>query len=145
MELDNNCFGTNTIKAFAESLLVNESLVHLSLDSNPLTGPDGTDVDGIVEFSKTLAVNKTLKFLNLWGTHLGIAGGQAIAEGLEANDTILFCDISHNSIHSDDAMRIAAKLDQNLSNYEMSERQRRDDVLTEEEKQKIVQAGIDVR
>lgn len=146
MELDNNYFGPSTAKAFAESLVINTSLVHLSLDSNALTRGGGAEADfsGVIEFSKAIAINTTLKFLNLWGTNLGIQGGIAMADGLELNDTILLCDVGHNSIHTDEAMRIAMKLDANLAAFELYERRRRDELLSEEEKQRIVQAAIDV-
>ena len=147
MELDNNEFGPNCARAFAESLAMNTSLIYLSLDSNPLvrTVEDKADVSGLEEFAKALTLNSTLKFLNLWRTNLGLLGGEAIANGLDGNTTILSCDVGHNAIHTLTAMRIASRLDENLAAYEANERARESDLLTEEQRQQMIQVAIDVR
>jgi hypothetical protein len=145
MELDNNLFGIFTAKAFAESLLINTSLVTLSLDSNPLTGSlDAPDISGIIEFSTTLAQNKTLKFLNLWRTNLGIGGGEALALQLEMNETILFCDVGHNNIHTQEAIAIATILERNLAAYEANERCRRKELLEDSKKETAIQNAAEV-
>ena len=109
LELDNNQLGPNTCQAFSESLKVNNSLVYLSLDSNPLTA-GGTNYTGFIELVKSLRFNSTLKSLNLWRVGAGCQGGQALAGSIRANQTLLFCDISHNSIDMVDVKKIADQL-----------------------------------
>ena len=146
MEVDNNLFGLNTAKAFAESLMINTSLAHLSLDSNPIFDSSNDEgSSGITAFAETLTVNKTIKFLNLWRTGINRRGGEILAEKLELNDNILFCEVSHNGIHMREAIAIAAKLDRNLAAYEMHERNRREILLTETMQQEKEQNAIDVR
>ena len=145
MEVDNNFFGLNAAKAFAESLLINTSLVHLSVDSNPIFDPSNDEgYSGISAFAETLAVNKTLKFLNLWRTSLDRRGGEVLAEKLELNDTILLCEVSQNCIHMKEAMAIAAKLDRNLAAFEASERERREALRMETLEREKEQGAIDV-
>lgn len=134
LELDNNLFGPNTCLAFSEALKVNKSLVYLSLDSNPLTS-GGTNYNGFIEFVKSLRYNSTLKSLNLWRVGAGSQGGQALASSIRANHTLLFCDISHNSIDMIDVKKIADQLDMNLGSYASNERSRRNDEAKETERE----------
>jgi hypothetical protein len=136
LELDNNNLGPQTCAAFAEALRVNTALVHLSLDSNPLTR-NGEDYSGFVQMAKALPANSTLQSLNLWRVGAGVTGGQALAEGIRGNKTLLFCDISHNHIDMLDMRRIAERLDVNLNTFATHERNRRKHAAREEEQAKL--------
>jgi hypothetical protein len=140
LELDNNQLGPNTCQAFSEALKVNKSLVYLSLDSNPLTS-GGTSYAGFIELVKSLRFNSTLKSLNLWRVGAGSQGGQAMAGSIRTNHTLLFCDISHNSIDMVDVKKIADQLDMNLGSYASDERTRRNDEAVEEKRQTKLQAS----
>jgi hypothetical protein len=136
LELDNNNLGPQTCAAFSEALRVNTALVHLSLDSNPLT-KNGEDYSGFIQMAKALPANSTLKSLNLWRVGAGVTGGQVLAEGIRANKTLLFCDISHNNIDMLDMRRIAERLDMNLNAFATHERSRRKHAVHEEERAKL--------
>lgn len=133
LELDNNQLGPNTCHAFSEAFKVNTSLVYLSLDSNPLTNK-GTNYSGFIEFVKSLRHNSTLKSLNLWRVGAGSQGGQALASAIRSNQSLLFCDISHNSIDAVDVKKIADQLDMNLASYASGERSRRKEEELEAER-----------
>lgn len=143
LELDNNQLGPATCQAFSEALKVNKSLVYLSLDSNPLTS-GGTNYSGFIEFVKSLRFNSTLKSLNLWRVGAGSQGGQALVGSIRANQTLLFCDVSHNSIDMVDVKKISDQLDMNLGSYASSERTRRSDEAVEEERQAKLRAQEEV-
>jgi hypothetical protein len=133
LELDNNLLGPSTCSAFAEALKVNTSLVYLSLDSNPLTNR-GAEFGGFVEFVRSLRFNATLKSLNLWRVGAGDKGGEELAKSIRTNHTLLFCDVSHNSINAIDIKKIADQLDMNLASYASNERSRRNNETLEEER-----------
>ena len=161
MELDNNKLGPKTCQAFGESLRVNTSLIYLSLDSNPLTIDSNpsrhahatskdnsnsnnnapketihTGYAGFMYFADSLRYNKTLKSLNLWRTGIGAQCGATLANCLEDNDTLLFCDVGYCGMELIDVKRIADKKDQNLANYESKERNARMDAAAQLEKEK---------
>lgn len=133
IELDNNSLGVKTCIAFGESLRVNDSLVYLSLDSNPLcTGNNGPDDhSGIQALSDSLAENKTLTSLNLWRTQISAKGGVVLANAMQSNSTILFCEVGHNLIALSEVKRIADRLDSNMADFEAFERRRRRSLVTE--------------
>lgn len=139
LELDNNNLGPSSAHAFAEALRVNTSLVYLSLDSNPLTA-HGSNYTGFVDLTKSLRQNSTLKSLNLWRVGAGTQGGAALANSIRANQTLLFCDVSHNSIDMADVKRIADQLDMNLAAYAAGERSRRNSETMEAVKAQKIQA-----
>ena len=122
MELDNNQLSSATCKAFGEALLVNSSLVSLSLDSNPLLE---TGNSGFASFADALRTNTTIVSLNLWRCGLDASNGNLLANCLEENETILFCDVGHNTIDMSEQRRISEKLDSNVHAFELRERSRR--------------------
>ena len=136
MELDNNEFSHKTLAAFGESLRVNNSLVYLSVDSNPLFTND--DTKGSRSFAEALRLNTTLTSLNLWRTGMKPADGELLASALDHNSVLLFVDISHNGVKMREMKRIADKLDRNMAAYEASERVRREESMTDEQKQKKI-------
>ena len=137
IELDNNKLGPKTCQAFGESLKLNSSLVYLSLDSNPIAGLS-EDSSGIKAIAEALRVNKTLTSINLWRTGIPAAAGLALANAVDENSTLLFCDVGHNSIELCDVKRIADKLDVNLAAYEADERVRRQNALSDEDRQRRI-------
>lgn len=144
LELDNNRLGPNTCYAFSEALKVNSVLVYLSLDSNPLT-LGGSNHAGLIELTKSLRVNTTLKSLNLFRVGAGSVGGASLASNIRANQTLLFCDVAHNSIDMADVKRIADQLDMNLASYGSGERMRRNNEAVEVAKEAKIQAKQEVK
>ena len=70
IELDNNKLSVKSCQAFGESLQCNDSLVYLSLDSNPLLNAENPhDLAGIRALTDALRINRTLTSLNLWRTN----------------------------------------------------------------------------
>jgi hypothetical protein len=132
VELDNNNLGPKSCIAFGESLQTNKTLVYLSLDSNPIC--KGDDTAGMRAITDALKVNRTLTSLNFWRAGIDSVSGGVLANGIEENSTLLFCDIGHNNIDQSNIKRITDKLDANMAAYEASERVRRTNVLTLAEK-----------
>lgn len=139
IELDNNKLGPKSCQAFGESLMTNTSLIYLSLDSNPIV--TSSETAGLKALAEAIKVNTTLTSLNLWRTGITVECGHMLANGVELNDTLLFCDIGHNEISMNEVKRIATKLDENLTDFEQKERVRRNDAATEEERQKKKKAA----
>jgi len=133
IELDNNALGPKTCQAFGDSLTKNNSLVYLSLDSNPLSSE--SDHSGIKYISDAIKVNKSLTSLNLWRTGISAIAGGILASAIEQNTTLLFCDIGQNNIQMSDVKRIVDQLDANLRAFEAYERKKRQNLLTEAEKE----------
>ena len=142
LELDNNNLGPKTCAALGESLLINTSLSYLSLDSNPLVTE--FDINGFRSLVESLKTNTTLTSLNLWRTGINEFTGKIIADALETNETMLLCDVGHNSIEIGDLQRIINILDRNLADYEKSERLRRHSEAVEDENRRKLQEIKDV-
>lgn len=142
LELDNNLLGSKACQAFGESLRINTSLEYLSLDSNPLCA---SDVQGFKSLAEIIRYNNTLVSLNLWRTGITAALGRELANALDANDTILYLDIGHNGVEMIDVKRIADKLDQNMSNYEIAERRRREESYQREQAESIRRKDQDAK
>ena len=64
LELEGNCLGLQTAKAFALALKKNNTLRYLDLESNSLTH-ETEENSGVEEMIKALAENKSLLSLNL--------------------------------------------------------------------------------
>lgn len=140
LELCNNDFGARTCAAFGESLKINNSLVYLSLDSNPLVDDSNQgDVSGIKAMADALRTNKTLTSLNLWRTRIPQQGGTELANAIEQNDTLLFCELGKNGINISESKRVADKLDLNLGAFETAERVRRVESASEAQRAQQLQ------
>ncbi|KAJ1436127.1 leucine rich repeat protein [Ochromonadaceae sp. CCMP2298] len=140
IELDNNKLGARTCAAFGDSLVHNSSLSYLSLDSNEIS--TFQDQSGIKALADAIRVNRSLTSLNLWRTSITAAGGELLANGIEENSTLLFCDVGHNMMEMGDVKRVVERLDGNLEAYEQAERQRRQDSVMAATKQKALDAVI---
>ena len=114
LELDENELGPRTVTAFGDSLSVNKTLVLLSLESNPHIG---SVTSGIAALSRMLGSNTTLNSLSLWRCGLTPDCGAELAQGLLANDTLVFLDLNggNNNILMGDKRRIVDKLEANLA------------------------------
>ena len=145
IELDNNNLGSKSLLAFGESLKTNTSLMYLSLDSNPVFSANNDDVRGVRALSDALKSNKTLTSLNLWRTGVKAQDGEMLASALDYNKTILFLDIGHNNVQMKEMKKIADKLDVNLAAFEAYERVRREEALTDAEREKKIKDKKDVR
>jgi hypothetical protein len=132
IELDNNKLGPKTASTFGECLQINTTLTSLSLDSNPLCTIH--DSSGIKGLANALSTNNSLVSLNLWRTGITAEVGSILASAIESNNKILFCDVGHNMINMCDIKKITDKLDDNVAQFEVRERLRRANILTEEEK-----------
>jgi len=139
IELDNNKLGSKSLLAFGESMKANTSLLYLSLDSNPIFSSTNDDIKGAQALSEALKVNKTLTSLNLWRTGMKATDGELLADALGHNKSILFLDIGHNNVQMREMKKIADKLDVNLGIFEKGERVRREEALTDAEKDKRIQ------
>lgn len=135
IELDNNFLGTKSCQAFGEALLVNTSLVYLSLDSNPIISAD-SDYQGFKMLCESLRTNKTLTSLNLWRCGIDSDAGSILASEIANNDSILFCDIGHNEMDAYHVKAVIDKLDENLAAFEVRERQRRADQAAHDKEKK---------
>jgi hypothetical protein len=113
--------------------------VYLSLDSNPICG-DNDDNSGLKTLCDAIKTNKTVTSINLWRTGINAIGGELLANAIEQNNTLLFCDIGHTDIEMSDVKRIVDKLDHNLRQYEFNQRDSRANSVTEEEKQRKILA-----
>lgn len=134
IELDNNKLGAGSASAFGECLQLNNTLINLSLDSNPIcTIHDSSGVKGL---SDALRSNTSIVSLNLWRTGITADVGAILASAIERNATLLFCDVGQNMINMCDVKRITDKLDANVAEFEVRERSRRANILSEEERQK---------
>jgi Ran GTPase-activating protein (RanGAP) involved in mRNA processing and transport len=142
MELDNNLMGSRTLHAFGESLKVNTTLVYLSLDSNPLFTYD--DSKGAKQFFDAFKTNKTLTALNLWRTGMKVHDGDLLAQALHLNRTLLILDIGHNGVKMKEMKKIADKIDRNLADFEVAERMRREEALTEDQKMQKIRDAEEV-
>jgi hypothetical protein len=97
---------------------------------------------GFVAMAESLPHNHTLKSLNIWRVGAGSHGGSMLAKSMVLNESILFCDISHNNMDMKDVVKIAAHLDSNLAAFEQDERDRR---LSAASEQKVEQEMEDKR
>jgi hypothetical protein len=72
-----------------DGLKGNTHLRALSLERNPLTGEDGTDMAGVSALAAALAANTTLVSLSLFDCGLGVTGGRILADGVVRNTTLV--------------------------------------------------------
>ena len=115
LELDENFLGPRACNAFADALPANKTLTLLSLESNPLT-KNGADNSGISALARSLGSNATLTSLSLWRGGILPDAGHELAQGLLANDTLVFLDVGGaNNIAGADKRRIADKLEANMA------------------------------
>ncbi|KAG8011439.1 T-complex-associated testis-expressed protein 1 [Nibea albiflora] len=74
-------------EALGKALLDNNTLLHLHLGANEVTGPTA------IALSKVLFQNNTLRSINLSCNNLGVLGGKALEEAMSRNTSVTECDI----------------------------------------------------
>lgn len=108
IDLGCNSFGPNTCKTLGDSLTTNNVLVHVNLESNPLTAKN--DLSGVEAIAKMLKQNKSLTYFSLWRCGIGIEGGKMISDAVVSNDSLTCFELGYNTWESIDICRITAKL-----------------------------------
>ncbi|KAL0582529.1 hypothetical protein ABG067_007585 [Albugo candida] len=116
LELERNQLGSAATCEIAQALSENDTLVALSLESNDLTNNE-RETGGMTAIASMLAVNSSLKSLNLWRTMLGPDGGKQLVAGMVRNGTLLCLEFGCNRILNSDAIEIVEKLRQNQSEF----------------------------
>lgn len=116
LELERNQLGSAATCEIAQALSENDTLVALSLESNDLTNNEH-ETGGMTAIASMLAVNSSLKSLNLWRTMLGPDGGKQLVAGMVRNGTLLCLEFGCNRILNSDAIEIVEKLRQNQSEF----------------------------
>ena len=124
LELAKNNFRDRGCKKLAKALLRNDSIIHVDLSSNDIGEVGATKLfnilrhnntlislnlksyeglnrnklgpNGVKVLSEVLAENRTLQFINVAATQIGLTGLNYICEGLEHNQTLFSLDISNN-------------------------------------------------
>nr|CCA21311.1 conserved hypothetical protein [Albugo laibachii Nc14] len=116
LELERNQLGSAAASDIAQALCENDTLLSLSLESNDLTSSE-REAAGIAAIASMLAVNSSMKSLNLWRTMLGADGGKHLAAGMLQNDTLLCLEFGCNRIVNLDAVGMHEKLKRNQREF----------------------------
>lgn len=124
LELSKNNFRDRGCIILSEALLRNDSIIHVDLSSNDIGEEGATAIFNVLRTNNTLVSlnlksfeglnrnklgpkgveslsvflreNKTLQFINVAATQIGLEGLNYICEGLEYNQTLFSLDISSN-------------------------------------------------
>lgn len=114
--MHSNCIDSVAGAKIAKALMYNGTLEYLGLSDNYIglanvdpsmrgsgasarvLGGVSIETDGSTSFGSMLAVNTTLRSLDLSGNRLGNAGATAIIRGLGRNTTLTHIDLSNNMI-----------------------------------------------
>lgn len=121
LELESCGLGPETLRAFSAVLEENTTLAHVTFENNALTGVNGDELDGIYAFSQSLQHNITIRMLNVWRTGLGEIGGNALAAGLEFNNTLLSLGVGCNGISNTCEAKITCLLDRNAQRKRLAD------------------------
>ena len=106
LELDENLLGPRTAQTLAAALKRNRTLQFLSLESNDLTLSEA-EPSGALALGEMLAHNASLTHLSLWRTRLSSRVGEALADGVCANDFVTFVELGGNMVQTRDERRVA--------------------------------------
>ena len=106
LELDENLLGPRTAQTLAAALRRNRTLQFLSLESNDLTLSEA-EPSGALALGEMLAHNASLTHLSLWRTRLSSRVGEALADGVCANDFVTFVELGGNMVQTRDERRVA--------------------------------------
>ncbi|CUF05632.1 leucine-rich repeat protein, putative [Bodo saltans] len=105
---------TGGVKAIADALIENRSLVELSLSECHVAGSDG------VALAAAIAANKTLKVLDLSKNRLGNDGVAPIAEALRKNKVLVSLNLSSNGIGDAGGVALTRFIKENSSLQELN-------------------------
>lgn len=123
LELGGNYLGPKTIKSLGDALQTNNTLKHVSLDSNNLTALSGNEKDrtSIFHLSKMLSVNKSLTHMSIWRCHIGPEGCKSIYEAMLKNNTLICFDIGYNDWTQCQILQILHRLKENAGKLKKEE------------------------
>lgn len=98
IDLSSNDVGPEGAQALFAALLENCSVVSVNLSSKEGLNRNRLGVRGVEPLEWVLKKNKTLHFLKLSSTSIGLVGLECILAGLEENETLIELDISSNDL-----------------------------------------------
>ena len=104
LDLSGNLIGTRTCKTLADSLLNNDIIQCIILESNPLSAKN--NVSGIKALASMLCKNQSLRHLNLWRCNTGIEAGSIISDAIFFNKTLIFLDTGYNGWDNKDLCKV---------------------------------------
>ena len=143
-DLEANNFGPMTCATLSDSLLKNDVVKHVNLESNSLVkGESGHDVSGIQAMANMFAHNKTLVYLNLWRCNVQSEGGQILVNGLENNNTIIFFELGNNGLGQNQQKKLGKLLERNQNNYEQKQDEYIEAQRIQAEKDAVIKAEQD--
>jgi Ran GTPase-activating protein (RanGAP) involved in mRNA processing and transport len=95
-DLSSNNITDEGVKILSEALMQNNTLISLSLKSYEGLNRNKVGGKGCVHLKKLLLKTKTLMYLNMSATQIGLVGLKTLCEGLRSNCSLLHLDISNN-------------------------------------------------
>lgn len=121
LELEGNCLGMHTAKAFALAIRKNKTLRYLDLESNNLTN-DTEENGGVEEMISALADNTTLLSLNVANNRLGDDIGRNFVDlfnpRVKNQETLIDFEFGFNSFRLEDVRKIQDYLRRNKAKYD---------------------------
>ena len=110
LELEGNCLGMHTAKAFALAIRKNKTLRYLDLESNNLTN-DTEENGGVEEMISALADNTTLLSLNVANNRLGDDIGRNFVDlfnpRVKNQETLIDFEFGFNSFRLEDVRSLS--------------------------------------
>lgn len=122
-----NDIGPEGAQALFGCLLENNTIISLDLSSKEGLNRNRLGTQGVESLEWILQKNKTLQFLNLGSTSIGLTGLECILAGLENNSTLITLDIANNELGPQSSSLIANTLyttqllELNLSNNKLTD------------------------
>ena len=127
VNLCSNDVGPEGAQALFGCLLENTSIISLDLSSKEGLNRNRLGTQGVESLEWILQKNKTLQFLNLASTAIGLTGLECILAGLENNSTLLNLNLGNNELGPQSSSLIANTLyttqllELNLSNNKLTD------------------------
>ena len=120
LELEGNCLGMHTAKAFALAIRKNRTLRYLDLESNNLTN-DTEENGGVEEMINALAENTTLLSLNLANNRLGDDIGRNFVDlfnpRVKNQETLIDFEFGFNNFRLEDVRGLSLECGNRRSRY----------------------------
>ena len=127
VNLCSNDIGPEWAQAIFGCLLENNTIISLDLSSKEGLNRNRLGTQGVESLEWILQKNKTLQFLNLGSTAIGLTGLECILAGLENNNTLINLDLANNELGPQSTNLIANTLyttqllELNLSNNKLTD------------------------
>ncbi|XP_043233479.1 leucine-rich repeat-containing protein 45-like isoform X1 [Amphibalanus amphitrite] len=115
LEWNNLGLSPGSFKLFAEALRTNKSLKSLDLRSNQL------DHQCAGHLARAVAGNRRLRHLDMRWNGIGVLGGRALVDALQANRTLVSCPVDGNALPPDLLHTIACRVRNNQELLESEE------------------------